>query len=79
MANVLPFARKVDVVSALVDGCSIRTTERLTDVNRETIGKLALDVGQACDRLHDSLMVNLQCARLEFDEQWDFIGPSCPS
>ena len=73
MANVLPMARQVEAVSALVDGCSIRTTERLTGVNRETIGNLALTVGQACDRLHDSLMVNLQCARLEFDEQWDFI------
>lgn len=71
--NVLSASERMAVVSALVDGCSIRTTERLTGTTRNCIGRLALDVGQACERLHDSLMVNLQCARLEFDEQWDFI------
>jgi IS1 family transposase len=74
MANRLPRSKQVAVVNALVEGCSIRATERMTDVNRETIGTLLLRVGEGCANLLDETMVDLPCQRLELDELWAFIG-----
>ncbi len=62
------------MVNALVEGCSIRATERMTDVNRETVGTLLLRLGEGCANLLDETMVNLPCKRLELDELWAFVG-----
>jgi IS1 family transposase len=74
MANNLPREKQIAVVNALVEGCSIRSTERMTGVNRETIGTLLVRVGNGCADLLDRTMVNLQCDRLEIDELWAFVG-----
>lgn len=71
--NVLPVEKQTQVVAALTEGCSIRATERLTNVNRNTIMSLSLRVGEGCARLHDALMRDLQVNLIELDEQWDFI------
>lgn len=72
--NSLAFDKKVRVVSALVEGVSIRATERLTDVARNTIGRINLDVGEGCRRLHNAMFRGLQVNVLEVDEIWAFIG-----
>ncbi len=69
----LAFDKKVRIVSALVEGVSIRAAERLCDVSAKTIGRTALAVGEACRRLHNALMRDLQVAVLELDEIWAFI------
>ena len=74
MTNALSRSKQVAVVNALVEGCSIRATERMTDVNRETIGTLLLRVGEGCANLLDETMVDLPCKRLELDELWAFVG-----
>ena len=74
MSNKLPREKQVAVVSALVEGCSIRSTERMTGVNRETVGTLLERVGNGCAELLNRTMVNLPCARLEIDEMWAFVG-----
>ena len=48
MANVLSMDKKVAVISALVEGCSVRSTSRLTGVAKGTILRLLAKVGQAC-------------------------------
>lgn len=53
---------------------SIRSVARLFDIHRDTIGRLALTVGQNCERLHDRMMRDLQVNLIQLDEQWDFIG-----
>lgn len=73
MANVLPMDRRVRVVACLCDGVSIRATERLTDVNRQTIMRLGRAIGEGCGRFHDRLMRELRCSYLQLDEQWAFI------
>jgi transposase-like protein len=62
------------VISALTEGVSVRATERLTYVNRETVVILSVKVGQGCARLLDAMMRGLQCSVVELDEQWSFIG-----
>jgi len=66
--------RQVQAIAALRDGMSIRATERLTGVHRDTIVRLGVRVGNGCAALHDALMRDLQVARLELDEAWSFVG-----
>jgi DNA-directed RNA polymerase specialized sigma24 family protein len=49
MANVLPRAKQVEVVAALTEGCSLRSTSRMTGVDRETVGTLLARVGEGCE------------------------------
>lgn len=72
--NILPFEKQVAAIAALTEGCSIRATERLIDVHRDTIMRLGVRVGQGCATVHDVLMRDLQVARMEFDEMWSYVG-----
>jgi len=74
MANVLPREKQVMVLKCLVEGVSVRGTERLTDVSREAILSLLLRVGEGCAMLLDAMLRDLPCERLELDEIWGFIG-----
>jgi IS1 family transposase len=74
MANVLNTDKQIAVISALAEGSSIRSIERITGVHRDTIMRLGVKVGQGCAMLLDSKMRDLPCQRLEFDEIWGFIG-----
>lgn len=72
--NILPRQKQIEVIAALCEGVGIRATARLTGVNRETVGRMALEVGNACAELHDRLMVGVRVARVELDECWSFVG-----
>lgn len=72
--NVLPKEKQIQAIAALTEGCSIRATERMTGVHRDTIMRLAVRVGGGCTRLHDTMMRGLSCSVIELDEQWAFIG-----
>jgi IS1 family transposase len=74
MANVLNTNKQIAVISALAEGSSIRSIERMTGVHRDTIMRLGVKVGQGCTALMDEKMRNLRCTRLEMDEIWGFIG-----
>ncbi len=70
----LPIEKQATVLSALVEGCSIRSTERLTGVSRNAIGKLVLRLGRASDRLMHEKLRHIHCEQLELDEVWAFVG-----
>jgi hypothetical protein len=72
--NVLPIDRQVAIIAALTEGVSIRATERLTSVHRDTIMRLGVRVGEGCAELHDRMMTNLQVGRVELDEAWSYVG-----
>jgi IS1 family transposase len=74
MANLLPLEKKIVAISALAEGSSIRSVERMTGVHRDTIMRLGVRVGEGCARLLDTRMVNLPCRNLQLDEIWGFIG-----
>ena len=61
------------VIAALCEGVSIRATERLTGIHRDTVMRLGVKVGQGCNALHGRLMVNLNVSRVELDEVWSFV------
>lgn len=72
--NILPFEQQVAVISALCEGASIRATERLTGIHRDTIMRLGARVGAGCERLHDYYIRDLNVASIELDELWAFVG-----
>jgi IS1 family transposase len=72
--NKLPIERRCQVISALVEGNSIRSTVRMTGVAKNTIIGLLCDVGKACEEYQDGVMRNLPCRRLQLDEIWSFCG-----
>lgn len=74
MANVLKTEKQIAVISALAEGSSIRSIERMTGINRNTIMNLGVRVGKGCAKLMDEKMRNLTCQNLQFDELWGFIG-----
>ena len=72
--NILSRDKQIEVIAALCDGLGARATARITGVNRETVGTLALRVGRGCAELHDRMMVGLHISRLELDEVWQYVG-----
>ena len=74
VSNHLPLQRKAQVIAALVEGNSLRSTVRMTGVHRTTIQKLLERIGFACSAYQDKAFINLPCKRLECDEIWSFVG-----
>lgn len=72
--NRLDKATQVQVVRCLVEGNSIRATVRMTGVAKNTVAKLLVDLGKACDRYQDAHLRNLPCRRVQCDEIWSFVG-----
>lgn len=72
--NKLKAEKQVAVIKALVEGSSIRSTERMTGVHRDTIMRLMVDVGETCGEVLDHMMRGLRCQRMEVDEVWCYVG-----
>src|SRR5438477_8415129 len=72
--NVLSKEKQCTVVSALAEGNSIRSIERMTGINRNTIMNLGVRIGKACEKIMDERMRNLACSKIQMDEVWGFVG-----
>lgn len=71
--NRLSLSRQVQIISLLTEGMSLRSIHRLTGVHRDTILRLSIRIGTACDRLHNATMRDLEVPFVQLDEQWVFI------
>ena len=58
----------------LVEGSSIRSIERITNVHRDTIIRLLETVGEKCLWIQENLVKNVKVADVQADEIWAFIG-----
>uniref|UniRef100_E6Q1B3 IS1 transposase n=1 Tax=mine drainage metagenome TaxID=410659 RepID=E6Q1B3_9ZZZZ len=70
--NRLPLAIRVQILSALVEGNSIRGTARMTGTDKKTVLRLLADVGDACDAYLDESVRGLKSERIQCDEIWSF-------
>jgi transposase-like protein len=61
-------------IHCLLEGCSVRSAERLTGLHRDTILELLVLAGKRCSQMMDARMRNLQCRFVESDEIWAFLG-----
>ena len=71
--HVLAREKRVAVATALVEGCSVATTSRMTGVCRRAIHRLLLLLGEGCRRLHNKLVRGVECIDVEMDELWTFV------
>ncbi len=71
--NKLGTADRVRVIAALVEGCSIRSTVRMTGIAKKTITKLIVDLGTACAAYHDKHVRNVKSKWIQCDEIWSFV------
>jgi len=70
--NILPIERRIQIINLLVEGNSMRATSRIADCSINTVTKLLIDVGAACNEYQDKAMRNLTCERFQCDEIWAF-------
>jgi IS1 family transposase len=71
--NKLPMSKRVAVVSALVEGNSLRSTCRMTGVAMNTVLKLLADLGEACATYHEEHVRKVNAKRIQCDEIWQFV------
>ncbi len=70
--NKLPLDKRVQILSMLVEGSSMRSISRVTGVSFNTVVKLLADAGAACDDYHDETVRNVTSKRVQCDEIWSF-------
>ncbi len=70
----LPIEKAERVLAMLLEGCSVSSVERLTDVHHGTILKLLVLAGEKAERIMATRIVNVKVRDIECDEVWAFIG-----
>src|SRR3954453_6729701 len=74
MANQLSHEKQTAVVTALAEGNSIRSIERMTGIHRDTVMRLGVRMGEGCQRIMDEKMRDLCCKLIQVDEVWGYVG-----
>jgi len=70
--NKAPLAKRVQILSMLCEGSSMRSISRVADVSINTVTKLLVDAGETCLALHDELVRDVKVQRVQCDEIWSF-------
>ncbi len=70
----LPIEKAELVLKLLLEGNSVSTVERVTDVHHTTILKLLVLAGEKCERIMAEKIRNVEVRDVECDELWAFIG-----
>ena len=70
--NKLPIERRAQIISALVEGNSIRSVCRMTGTAKRTVTRLVVELGAACFAYQHCVFRNLKCKRIQCDEIWSF-------
>jgi transposase-like protein/IS1 family transposase len=69
----IPQEKALLALRLLVEGCSIRSIERTTELHRDTILRLLVLVGGKCERIMGKLVVNVPATDVQCDEIWAFV------
>lgn len=72
--NTLPIEKRKQIIQLLVEGNSLRSCTRIADVSINTVTKLLVDVGTACQKFHDETVKGVASKRVQCDEIWSFVG-----
>jgi IS1 family transposase len=70
----LPMEKAVRIIQLLIEGCSLRSTERITGVNINTIMRLLVIAGEKCERLLQERIKDVRVRDIECDEIWAFVA-----
>ena len=70
--NKLSLAKRVQILSMLCEGSSMRSISRIVDVSINTVSGLLVDAGKACAKHHDRTVRGVKSKRIQADEIWSF-------
>src|SRR5271155_5413749 len=70
--NKLPLETRVQILSMLCEGSSMRSISRVCDVSINTVTKLLVDGGRACAEVSDEGLRHVKAQRGQCDEIWSF-------
>src|SRR5258708_23862056 len=70
--NKLPLETRVQILSMLCEGSSMRSVSRLTDTSINTVSKLLVEAGKFCAGFHDAKVRMGEAKRVQVDEIWSF-------
>lgn len=70
--NKLPIAKRVQILSMLCEGSSMRSVSRVCDVSINTVAKVLVDAGKVCMAFHDEKVRGVKAKRVQVDEIWSF-------
>jgi transposase-like protein/IS1 family transposase len=71
--STIPMDKVEQVLQLLIEGCSVRSTERISGLHRDTILKVLVAAGEKCEKLMGRLIVNVPVKDVQADEMWGFI------
>jgi IS1 family transposase len=71
--NQLSLEKRTQIVTLLVEGNSLRSASRIADCSINTVTKLLVSVGNACQQFHDETVKNVSAKRIQADEIWSFV------
>jgi IS1 family transposase len=71
--NKLPLSKRVQIINLLVEGSSLRAASRIADVSINTVTKLLIEVGKACEQFHNEKVMFVETKRIQCDEIWSFV------
>src|SRR5689334_3567861 len=69
-AMTVPEDKALLALQLLLEGNSIRSSERITGIDRNTIMRLLVVAGEKCERLMSERIQNVKVEHLELDEVW---------
>jgi transposase-like protein/IS1 family transposase len=64
----------VMILRMLLEGMSVRSVERLTEVHRDTVIATMVEAGESCERFMERAIRLLPASDVQADEIWGFIG-----
>jgi IS1 family transposase len=71
---ILAEEKAMSVLQHLVEGCSVRTTSRITGVHPRTILNLLSLAGERCEKLMAERIHGLRVKEVQCDEMWGYVG-----
>ena len=72
--NKLSKERRAQIISALVEGNSVRAVCRMMGTEKRTVTRLLVEVGTAAWEYQDRVLRNLRSQLIQCDEIWSFVG-----
>lgn len=70
----LPIEKAERVLRLLLEGNSVSSVERLTEVRHTTILKLLVVASEKCERILGRRLINVPVRDVQADEMWSFVG-----
>ena len=70
--NRLSTEIRAQALHMLVEGSSMSSIARVIGIDINTVSKLLIDAGNACQEFHDEVVRDVQASHIQCDEMWSF-------